>query len=265
MNIDIRKLNSITKYPSIPTYHELADREKDGLKEQLIVSFSQDEELNIYEKIDGENSRIVLIGDGYDVDYFIGSRKELLHAKGDRISIPTGNIANYSKPIADKLSNWFKGSVGVLVIYFESYGGQTPKTKQYTHDKTQYGRVFDAFELSKDKFEELMNMELSKIASWRDNGGQPYFNVGDLEMLTEVLELPTAPLLKSVKSEIPTEIEPTLNWLEQFRETRVGINQIGESEGVIVRTKDRNKIVKIRFEDYEKTMRFRERSLKGGK
>lgn len=263
--LDLTKLNSITKYPSILTYHKLAEREKDGLIEELISTstFEDEEKINIYEKIDGENSRIVLIGDGKEVDYFIGSRKELLHAKGDRISIPTGNIANYFKSIAEDISEELKGFEGLIVIYFESYGGNTPKTKNYSNDKTQNGRIFDVFELTKDEFGELLSKDSNYIANWRDNGNQPYYSCEKRVELAEKLKLTTAPLLDSTKGKnIPKSIKDVYNWLNNYKETKVGINSIGKSEGVIIRTNNREKIAKIRFEDYEKTFRFLERQEK---
>ncbi len=69
---DLNKLNSMTKYPSIPTYHALGD--KGALLEQT-VSF--DGEIILTEKIDGTNSRIVLLPDG---NFVLGSREELLFA-----------------------------------------------------------------------------------------------------------------------------------------------------------------------------------------
>lgn len=260
MTIDLRKLNSITKYPSILTYHQLADSERNGLKEELVETskFDDNEMLNVYEKIDGENARIVLIGDGTSVDYFIGSRQELLFAKGDRIGNPYGNIAEYFSPIADELVKKFKGSTGLVAIYFESYGGKTAKSKQYTNDRTQYGRVFDIFELSQVELEEVLAMDLSKIASWRDNGGQPYFDCEKREQFTQYANLPTAPLLTTLSGkDLPKDVNDVLEWLTQFKTTQVGINAAGDSEGVIVRTQDRKKITKIRFEDYNRTMRAR--------
>lgn len=263
MTIDLEKLNSMTKYPSILTFHELAENKKHGLKNEVIPtsSFDEEESVYLYEKIDGENARIILVSDGENIDYFIGSRKELLHAKGDRISIPTGNIANYFKPIAKELEERIKGKKGVLVIYFESYGGTLPKAKQYTNDKSQYGRVFDAFRLSLDQFYELLKKEKHEIASWRDNGGQPYLSCSEREALIEDLGLTAAPLLGKIKGkDIPTDVLETRSWMEPFKETKVGINHNGSSEGVIARTHDRKKIAKIRFEDYNKTLRAQQHS-----
>ena len=70
--------NSLTKYPSIQTFHKM---EKGILKDEL--TFPANESLEVYmtEKIDGSNIRFII----YNGDYLIGSRKEWIYAKGDRL------------------------------------------------------------------------------------------------------------------------------------------------------------------------------------
>jgi len=75
-NADLRKLNSLTRYPSIPTDHVMG--EKGRLTDELSEDFSG-EPVYATEKVDGTNSRIVFTPDG---SYLIGSREEFLHAKG---------------------------------------------------------------------------------------------------------------------------------------------------------------------------------------
>lgn len=257
-NYDLGKLNSLTKYPSILTYHKLAENKKHGLQNEVIPSsrFKENDDVYLYEKIDGENTRIILISNGENVDYFIGSRNELLHAKGDRIAIPTGNIANHFTPIAEKLAEQLVSNEGVHVIYFESYGGTTPKAKNYTDNKLQSGRVFDAFYLTLEEFENLLSKDKDKIASWRDNGGQPYLTCDERESLVSRLDLVAAPLLAVVKEEeLPSDLFDMTQWMETYKITKSGIDQEGASEGVIARTNNRSIISKLRFEDYQKTIR----------
>jgi hypothetical protein len=78
-DFDLRKLNSATEYPSIPTYHALGER---GVLLNDHVSF-HGQGIVATEKVDGTNSRITLMPDGC---YLVGSREELLHAKGDLTS-----------------------------------------------------------------------------------------------------------------------------------------------------------------------------------
>lgn len=254
--IDFAKLNSLTKYPSILTYHQLG--QKGRLTEERIESsiFQDDDTIHCYEKIDGENSRIVFLCNGTDIDYAIGSREDLLFAKGDRMKNPTGNIAAYFEPIAEQIAENLQGLHGLVVVYFESYGAKhTPKRQQYTSDNTQFGRLFDVFALKPDELDNLLDLSVSEIAAWRDNGGQPYFTCARRENFAKIHDLPTAPLLFSLTgAELPVTVQDTHTWLQQFKHTRVGINASGLSEGIIVRTKDRSTIAKIRMTNYVKTV-----------
>ncbi|WP_236142941.1 RNA ligase family protein [Nostoc sp. CMAA1605] len=92
---DLNKLNSLTKYPSIPTYHALGEKGK--LLEETVTF---DGEVILTEKVDGTNSRIILLPDG---NYVLGSREELLFAKGDLIGNPALGIVNSLKGVADLL------------------------------------------------------------------------------------------------------------------------------------------------------------------
>ncbi|MGN5650876.1 RNA ligase family protein [Bacillus sp. Brlt_9] len=254
--LDYRKLNSITKYPSILTYHKIIGKGR-LLEERVETSiFDAESTINVYEKINGENSRVVLLGDGLNVDYFIGSREELLLAKGDRIGNAIGNIANHFTPVADELCLKLKGFTGLIALYFESYGGNTPHTKEYSSDKTQNGRLFDVFALSQEELDSLLEMPLSKIAGWRDRGNQPFYDCEKRMEFANNNELQVVPLLTSIKGrELPVDVKGMAEWLEQFRETRVGINTTGQSEGVICRTKNREVIAKIRIEEYDRTLK----------
>jgi hypothetical protein len=75
-DLNLRRLNSATKYPSIPTYHRLG--EKGRLQEDVLTPFPLDPstEYEITEKIDGTNTRIVLAPSSEE--YLIGSREEWL-------------------------------------------------------------------------------------------------------------------------------------------------------------------------------------------
>lgn len=84
----------MTKYPSILTYHKLGEKGK--LLDEVQVPF--DQPAILAEKIDGVNSRIIIFPDGL---YIIGSREELLYAKGDLIGNP-----QYKKPIILWTSEW---------------------------------------------------------------------------------------------------------------------------------------------------------------
>ena len=104
---DLKKLNSATKYPPIPTYHKLGDKGKlqeDSIDfaspKENVVDVFHPQRVIATEKIDGTNGRIVF---SKEQGYFIGSREELLYAKGDLIVNPTLNIVETLKPIADRI------------------------------------------------------------------------------------------------------------------------------------------------------------------
>ncbi|MEK5418197.1 RNA ligase family protein [Paenibacillus sp. FSL L8-0708] len=257
--MDLKKINSLTKYPSILTYHQLGERGR--LNDVLTESrgFAELDDVFVYEKVDGENSRIILLkNDDNEVDYLIGSREELLYAKGDRIGNPYGNIAEFLKPLAEKViaDILLEGDWALTVIYQESYGGKTKASKNYSDRKTQGYRVFDVFSLNKDELYRLLELSQEKIAVWRDHGNQPFYDEIEKKRFIESIDLQSAPLLETIKgSEFPTSLESTYSYLKRFENTQVGIDASGKSEGIIVRTTDRKQIRKIRFEDYERTFR----------
>ncbi|WP_409346731.1 RNA ligase family protein [Paenibacillus sp. MBLB4367] len=257
--MDLKKMNSLTKYPSILTYHQLGERGR--LTEELseLKGFSESADIYIYEKIDGENARIVLFkNDDNEIDYLIGSREELLFAKGDRIGNPYGNIAEFLKPIADRIADRLipEADWALTVIYQESYGGKTKAAKNYTESKTQGYKVFDVFSLDQDEWNRLLELPQEKIAEWRDHGNQPFYDEHKKRSFVDRMDLEYAPLLaKGSGSEFPVTLEGTFAFLSKFESTQAGLDSTGKSEGIIVRTFDRKPIRKIRFEDYERTFR----------
>lgn len=258
MNPIIRKINSITKYPSILTYHEIVG--KGQLVQSLTLPRPSAGSFFVYEKVDGENARIVFIRKpNGEYDYFIGAREDFLYAKDDRLTIPTGNIAEFLKPLAEKLARQLakedNKEVALLVIYQESYGWKTPKAKQYTQTATQGYRFFDGFSMDFAEFGRLISLPLEEIAMWRDRGHQPFFPELQKKAFATTYGLESAPCLATAYN-LPTSIEETYEWLKQFSKTQVAIDgEAGKSEGVIVRNEDRSIIKKIRFEDYERTLR----------
>ncbi|MEJ8305464.1 RNA ligase family protein [Saccharibacillus sacchari] len=257
--MDLKRINSLTKYPSIQTYHQLGERGR--LNDTLTdaVGFNEFASAYIYEKVDGENSRIILLRapDG-EIDYLIGSREELLYAKGDRIGNPYGNIADFLKPLAEQLlvSDFAAEDWALAVIYQESYGGKTKASKNYSDRKTQSYRAFDIFTLKQNELERLLGLPPEKIAEWREHGHQPFYADEEKQSLFERLNMRAAPLLATVAgSDFAISFEDTFAFLKKFETTQVGIESAGRAEGIVVRTADRKVIRKIRFEDYERTFR----------
>ncbi|ANY65110.1 hypothetical protein BBD42_00415 [Paenibacillus sp. BIHB 4019] len=255
--MDFTKLNSLTKYPSILTYHQLGERGRlnDTLTEG--EAFDLDKPVYVYEKVDGENARMILLHNEAGTDYVIGSREELLYAKGDRIGNPYGNMAALLTPIAERMqASLADGKLGLTVIYQESYGGKTKAAKNYTSSGSQGYRVFDLFSLTHEELKHLLELPIDQIAKWRDHGGQPFYKEAEKAAFIERWSLDAAPLLAELGgAAFPVGLEETSRFLSDFAVTRVGMDAAGKSEGIIARTADRKMIRKIRFEDYERTFR----------
>ncbi len=246
--VDLRKLNSATKYPSIPTFHKLGD--KGALLDETIAFDSSP--LIVTEKIDGTNSRIILMPDGC---YLIGSREELLHAQGDLIHNPALGIVETLRPVAEKIVGSLSHQKGLITtVYLETYGGKTTAAaKQYTGTREFGYRIFDINQVPVDR----LNDELEAISSWRESGGQSFLSENELTDRVAKFEIAFAPRL-AIVDELPTDIHETHQWLKSMiPETRVALDDQagGQAEGVVVRTFDRSQIAKIRYEDYERHAR----------
>lgn len=247
------KLNTLTKYPSILTYHVPAEK---GVLRPFLAenkSFPEDEQCFITEKLDGANSRIIV----FDNDYIIGSRILFLYAKGDRFGDPTLNIVNTVKPYAEIMAETLKHqNKYVYVIFGETYGGNiTLGSANYTIDRSLSFRVFDIVALPLKKIETLLSYDIEKIMIWRENKNTYFKNVDEVKKISDECKMTTVPYMDVVKgSDMPVTLEDTHDWLKQYYTTRAGINNHGMSEGVVVRTKDRKLIRKIRINNYEKTI-----------
>ncbi len=249
-DLDFRKLNSMTKYPSILTYHEIGA--KGVLKEAHTegVTFAGHKIYNT-EKIDGTNARIIL----FNGDYMLGTREEIIYAAGDRIRNPMYGIVETLHDIAEDMAKKV-GDTELIVVYGEVYGGDLPASKKYTANKSTGFRVFDSFKLSVDMVADIMARPLDKIASWREHGGQPYLSESELIELCDFFDLLRVPFLEVRDGyTFPTSLADTYDFLQFYAETQAWLDVKGKAEGIVVRTEDRKIIRKIRFEDYERTKR----------
>lgn len=235
-------LNSLTKYPSIPTYHALGERGR--LTETTLPIPAQP--LFATEKIDGTNARIIIHAD----DWLIGSRENLLCAKGDRIGDPSQGIVETLRSLPDGICDY----TYLTVLYGEVYGGRTTACKSYGASVGFV--VFDIMQMPLEEFERWKSKPLSTIAEWRDSGGQPFLPRDRMLESAERLGLRTAPT-RPVPP-MPASIEAMHAWLGTSVMTTaaaMGIPEPGPAEGVVVRSADRKFICKIRAEDYARAMR----------
>lgn len=247
--MNLSDLNSATKYPSIPTYHALA---KGRLTEEVAIHF--DGPVHITEKVDGTNGRMVLLPGG---DYFLGSREELLYAKGDRIETPELGIVPALKPIAERLAGEAPPHEGAVALFLEVYGGDLPAARQYTATRALGARLFDAIVYDDAQLLDVLGMEPSRRASWREAGGQPFLSVAALAALADYARLMLVPTIGTVNGEaLPQSLESGWDFLRAHLVdgTRCQLDgeQRGRPEGLMLRSADRRRIAKVRVEDYGK-------------
>ena len=259
----LRKINTLTKYPSILTYHNLGP--KGSLVDTLVEDKSFDERpVYITEKIDGTNSRIVFFTDekGSVADYLIGSREDLLYAKGDRIVVDTMGVVKNMKSIADTVSLLGEDKLrpnSIYCLYGETYGGKINGTKQYSGHGNFGIRIFDLWYISNDEANKILAEEVERISSWREHAGQPFASVKELSEFCCDYLLERVPYIEEIPgADIPTSLQDVWNWMQKFANSAAKLDNDGKglSEGIIVRYADRSLIRKIRFEDYQKTKRL---------
>jgi hypothetical protein len=242
--LDLNALNSATKYPSIPTYHALGER--GSLLEEPVVF---DGDVVLTEKIDGTNSRIILMPGG---DWFLGSREELLTARGDRVHNPALGIVDALRDLADRIK--VEDENLITVFYLETYGGRIGgQARQYTGDGTVGFRMFDLASIPM----EVVGWDRARISAWRDAGGQSFANEDALQRAAEAGKIDLAPRLARIPArDIPVTLADTRAWLsETLPGSLVGLDAgaLGRPEGIVLRTTDRAVIAKARFQDYERT------------
>jgi hypothetical protein len=252
-SVDLDRLNSLTKYPSIPTYHAL-DPANGNLLDECLAFVGP---VHGSEKVDGTNSRIVVVPGGR---YVIGSREELLYAKGDLIGNPSLGIVDALREVADRLST--VDTEAIRVHYFEVYGGKvTAASKQYTGDRRVGYRLFDVAVL--DDYATQLDRPTAQISAWREAGGQTFVTEDVLAELAARDHLSLTPRLFTVDAaDLPTAVDKMRDFLrERLPATRSAIDEGagGQAEGIVLRSGDRSVIAKARFQDYERTLRRRAR------
>jgi hypothetical protein len=255
--LDLAKLNSMTKYPSIPTYHTMGNK---GMLTDEVIALP-DTPVFATEKVDGTNSRIVCLP---DETFVIGSREELLHARGDVIWNPALGIVDALRPAADRLLALAKDSFNdnLWVFYLEVFGGRvTANSKQYTGEHRVGFRLFDVVRFG--DYRGMFERSVEEIARWRDSGGQTYLAEAELQVAAEAWGFELTPRI-SIDG-VPNAHGEVLEWLRRTipkTQCRLDEKGSGTPEGLVVRTSDRSTIFKIRFEDYERHQRRSSKDVK---
>jgi hypothetical protein len=253
--ISLPHLNTITKYPSIPTYHTLGEKgrlteECPKLRGEGIVT----------EKIDGTNVRMIFLPNG---ECLLGSRENLLWADDDLLFDPSQGIVEALRYKAQRINN-FRGDGPNVVVFGELYGGNIGKcAKQYTSNGAVDFRIFDYMYITPlmlTMVEEEWN--LAQLAAWRDAGEQSFASWDDVRDYTDALPdglgIETVPDLIPIQMEhLPTTLQETQQFLQAYQQSHAAMDKEapGYAEGVVIRSPGREWIYKLRFEDYARTLR----------
>lgn len=251
---NLAALNTATKYPSIPTYHDLGPG--GYLQESGNPFKDHDGPVYVTEKIDGTNGRIIICGGG-DGDWYIGSREHILTASGDRVANPALRIVDALKPLAMTMAD-IAWAPGVLqVFYFEVYGDHNlPGWKVYGDGTRTDIRLFDHIV---NLPESILAEDVETIARWRDQGGQPFANTLGLQTIADVIGVSTVPTLAMVPS--GAFMSDTVDQMHEYMtsiaaRTKAAITpgQLTQPEGIVLRTADRSIIRKARYQSYDRTL-----------
>lgn len=241
------KINTLTKYPSILTLHKLG--EKGRLTNELSTNIDN-EILYATEKIDGTNVRIICL----DNQYLVGSREFILHHCDDLYFDTTQGIIEGLRELDINPPE----TKELTVIYGEFYGGKTSSNSKW------YGRGrngFRVFDVAIYKDLSILDKDKEEISKWREretNDGIIYGQnfLTNRDMKYQFPEFEYVPILDFCLRDLSHK--SILDNLEKYiPETLVSLsdNASKRSEGLILRNESRSKIVKVRFEDYERTLR----------
>ncbi|RKH51682.1 hypothetical protein D7X55_36750 [Corallococcus sp. AB049A] len=120
-------------------------------------------------------------------------------------------------------------------------------------------RVFDVVRLT--DHETPLTGSAEQLSGWRESGGQPFVTEDALQAFTREHGLETTPrILEQDGAALPKDLEGASAWLrEHAPSTRCALDGGAgkHPEGIVVRTRDRRTIAKLRYEDYERTPRVK--------
>lgn len=264
MNHDLLNLNSITKYPSIPTYHKVSGRHilDDNAETQLGHDI-----YHITEKLDGINIRIIVKP---GEDFFIGTRQELVYANGDRIYNDRLGIIKTVKHIGHQLmqldKSAFEDNTCYVVVYGELIGGKVHKnSKQYTKDKeTLSFMAFDMAMLDDEYlYESDLQLDLGPDArsAFREANYRKRCFVQQHVMMDACYQLGIGVVPNKgtvLKDNMPSTVAESKKWL--IDRTKFGTMALldgtgeGNAEGLIISDPRNQEAFKLRVQDYRRNI-----------
>lgn len=257
--MQLEKLNTATKYPSIPTYHAI---EQGKLRADHLTAPSG-EPLLLTEKVDGTNTRIIL---GGPRDFVIGSRQELLHAAGDLVANAALGIVEAGLTTCQRAAEQrpalyealaLDRERDLIVLYFETYGGRiTSASREYGGESATGLRLFD-LAIVPDAAARLARHDLATLATMRDQDAlQRWANEDELTVAARLLGSALTPR-RGLVAELPSTLEDVQALLAEHARTVCPLDgqARGHAEGLVVRTPTRSFIAKVRVEDYRRALR----------
>ena len=256
-----QRLNSLTKYPSIPTFHEV-DAKTGMLDGSKPVDFGG-QLVSVTEKIDGTNARIIVFP---NKRFVIGSRENLLACNRDWILNPEfGIVKELWDTASDLASQASLEDLFVRVYFFEVYGGRVGQEwKSYNKSGETFGhRMFDVIELSDELTTELMSQPREHIASWRQHGGQPFVGWDRMLEIAQEANLQRVPTIEhriDPRGIAFDGLQHTLTTLEGWfpggSEAVLESGAQNRPEGVVFKSLNNPRVTaKLRFQDYRGTIR----------
>ena len=265
------QLNTLTKYPSILTLHALGERGR--LTGALTTPGVLGQPLTATEKIDGTSARLLVFPDG---SYLVGSREHLLTVSSDLLADPALGIVEGLRRLVfgqytdaqGHLPELAYPAAALTVVFGEFYGGKVTAGSKHYGPPEQVGfRVFDVAAFTDgDALTTQLATDVRELAAWREaetptgmRYGQPFLPEAELATYLAKTGLPAVPRLPGLTlPATETTHDALLTWLRQHvpatHAALPGQPTPGRAEGAILRTADRQGIVKVRFEDYERTL-----------
>ncbi len=243
---NIGRLNVLTQYPEILTFHTLVDKKATSNHYNSVGPWT------LTEKINGLNTRLILLptDDGKQWEgVFIGGRDQLFWWSKDVLANHHLGEVNLLKSTALRLLGLPPKDSGVIVFYGEFYGGK------HMIGGREYGSLpaFRLFDIAAYKdYRVLLTKTPVEIKVWKEFNEPVWCNEEELKLAAQVYNLLLVPFLGEV-AQVPTQVEKVLPWLESLlpaTQCPIDSSALGKAEGIILRTKDRRRIYKMRKVDY---------------